>query len=216
MLKRGSGLVGGFAAFVLLLSGGCAVNPLTSQSDARREVVAEREVLADAVKAVETAPWPRVEEVSFISRITGAASDDRMTRSKAVDVYLEALQPEGARFFMLAGDANANLAAADRLLAAADGALAAPRLTMNDVVMLETAIQALRENRQIYVNAAKQLEKDGEPVDETRLNAIRDSYASAIRELGRSADALADKIEQDSTENYAAPEPLHRRNFSGV
>ncbi len=217
-MKRGSGLFGGFAAFVLLFSGGCAVNPLTSQSDARRETVAQRDLLADAVRDVETAPWPRVEDVSFFSRITGAGDDDHMSRSKAVDIYIDDLQPQGARFYKLASDASANLAAADRLLVAADGALAAPRLSMNDVVMLESAIQALRENRQIYVSAAKQLEKAGEPVDEDRLEVIRDAYASAIRELGRSADALAEKIERDRTQNYAAPapEPLYRKNFSGV
>lgn len=215
MSVRGKGLIGGFAALVLCFSSGCALNPLGGDQ-AQRETVAERDVLAEAVKAVEHAPWPRIEDVSFLSRITGAESDDRMTRNKAVDLYLDGLTPLGERFYRLESDAYANLAAADRLLLAADGALVAPRLSMNDVVMLETAIQALRENRQIYVSAAKQLEKAGEPVDDLKLDAIRDAYAGAIRDLGQSADALADKIERDRTENYAAPAPLHRKNFSGV
>ena len=200
---------------MLLSAGGCAVNPLASLSDSRPEIVAERDMLDDAADAVETAPWPQVEEVSFVSRITGADEGERMTRSKAIALYLEDLQA-GARFTQLAGDALANLDAASRLLAAADGALAASRVTMTDVITVETAIQALRENRQIYTSAAKQLEKSGEPVDEAQLDAIREAYAVAIRDLGRSADALADRIEKDRTETYAAPAPVHRKNFSGV
>ena len=214
---RGPGFSGGFAALLMVMTGGCAVIPLTQDSSAHHEVVAERDVLADAANDVQTAPWPRVEEASFLSRITGADADDRMTRSRAIDIYLEELQPGGARFTRLEGDAQTNLAAASRLRMAAEGALASPRLTMNDVAMVETANQALREHRQIYVSAAKQLEKEGEPVDEMRLEAIRDAYADAIRELGRSADALADRIESDRTETYASPSrsnaPIHRKNF---
>jgi hypothetical protein len=213
LLKRGSGLFGGFAALFLLCAGGCAINPLASNSNQAQAVVVERDMLAEAVDAVETAPWPQVEDVSFISRIAGAEPEERMTRSKAIDFYLDALQPNGARFTGLAADARENLAAADRLRYAADGALAAPRLTMNDVILVETAIQALRDNRQIYVSAAKQLEKAGEPVDEMQLDAIREAYASAIRELGQTADALAERIERDRTENVAAPAPVHRRNY---
>ena len=215
-MKRGLRPYGGFAALFLLSAGGCAVNPLASLSDSRPDIVVERDILADAAEAVETAPWPQVHDVSFVSRITGADEGERMTRSMAIDLYLEELQPDGARFTQLASDARANLAAADRLLAAADGALAASRLTMTDVITIETAIQALREHRQIYTSAAKQIEKTGEPVDEAQLDAIREAYADAIRALGRSADALADRIETDRTETYAAPAPVHRKNFSGV
>ncbi len=173
-------------------------------------------MLADAARAVETAPWPQVEEVSFVSRLTGAAPDDRMTRGKAISLYLDELRPQGARFHQLADDAQNNLAAAERLLAAAESALSAARLTKTDVVMLEQAIQALRENRQIYLSAAKQLEKAGEPVDESQLDLIREAYAGAISELGRAADALADRIEKDRTENFAAPVSRHRRKFPDV
>lgn len=215
-MKRGLRPYGGFAAVVLLSAGGCAVNPLASLSDSRPKIVVERDMLADAAQEVETAPWPQVEEVSIVSRITGGDASGRMTRSKAIDLYLEELQPEGARFTQLASDAQANLDAANRLLAAAESALAASRVTMSDIVTIETAIQALRENRQIYTSAAKQIEKTGEPVDEAQLDAIRTAYADAIRALGRSADALADRIEKDRTETYAAPAPVHRKNFSGV
>ena len=215
-MKPGLGLYGVLAAGGLLLISGCAVNPLSSSADARHNSAAERDMLADAARAVETAPWPQVEEVSFVSRLTGAAPDDRMTRGKAISLYLDELRPQGARFHQLADDAQNNLAAAERLLAAAESALSAARLTKTDVVMLEQAIQALRENRQIYLSAAKQLEKAGEPVDESQLDLIREAYAGAISELGRAADALADRIEKDRTENFAAPVSRHRRKFPDV
>ena len=219
-MKRGVGAAGAFAAAIMLLSGGCAVNPQTAQSYGKRtdakHAHTERDVLADAALAVETSPWPKPEPVSIFSRMTGASDDDRVTRSDAVAVYVNALQPAGARFSQLAIDARANLGAADRLLRAADHALAAQRLTVSDVAMVEDAIQALRENRQIYVSAAREIENAGEPIDGVQLEAIRDAYSEAIRELGRSADALADRIDEDRSENYAAPAKPRRNRFSGV
>ena len=216
MFKPRSVVAGAFAATVLLLSGGCAVNPTTSHADMKRVGTAERDMLADAALAVETAPWPKPQQVSFVSRISGASDEDRITRSDAVAIYLNELQPAGNRFTQLAIDARANLVAAERLSRAAQGALAAPRLSMNDVTMLETAIQALRENRQIYTSVARQIEKSGEPVDEAQLDAIRTAYVEAIRALGQTADALADKIADDRTETLATPAKRTRKNFSGV
>jgi hypothetical protein len=202
---------------MMFVCGGCAVNPLASQSRAKHSAVAERDVLANAALAVETSPWPRPESVSLVSRLTGAAQEDRVSRSDAVAQYVNALQPAGDRFSKLAADARANLQAADHLLRAADYALAAPRVTNNDVAVLEAAIQTLRENRQIYVSAADKIKDSGEAIDSDQLQAIRADYALAIREIGRSADALAGRIDHDQSENYATPaKPRARRNFSGV
>lgn len=216
-MNRGKGLLAATAATFLFLSGGCAVNPLTTANQSEPQAsAAERDSLADAALAVETAPWPRIEEVSFITRLAGGENSDRMTRSDAIAIYLDQLNPEGARFSQLAIDARANLGAADRLISAAGNALAAPRLSMNDVSTIEDAIQALRDNRQIYTNAARQIEKSGEPVDKLQLDAIRNAYAEAIRDLGRAADALADRIEADRSATYAAPTRQQRQNLSGV
>jgi hypothetical protein len=85
------------------------------------------------------------------------------------------------------------------------------------VAVLEAAIQALRENRQIYVSAADKIKDSGEAIDSEQLQTIRADYAAAIREIGRSADALAERIDHDRSENYATPaKPRARRNFSGV
>ncbi len=203
----------------MALSSGCAVNPLASQSsDIKRGLAAEHAQLADAARAVETAPWPRPEQVSLVSRITGAdEAGDRITRGDAVGVYVDELKASGEGFSKLTLDARSNLSAAENLLRAADNALAAARLTTGDVAVIEGAIQALRQNRQIYLSAAHHIEKAGEPVDDSQLDALREDYAAIIRELGQSADALADRIDKDRSESYAVPDkPAFRRNFSGV
>lgn len=192
------------------------MNPLTTAQNTHSDSIAERDMLADAARDVETAPWPRIDQVSFLSRLAGAERDSRVTRKDAIAIYLEELGPGGARFSNLAVDARANLGAADRLLTAADHALTAQRVNMNDIAMIETAIQALRTNRQIYVSAARELEKSGEPVDDNQLGAIRDAYADAIRGLGAAADALADRIEADHSATYAAPTREPRANLSGI
>ncbi len=217
MVKQGVKAAGAVAAAIMFVCSGCAVNPMASQSSAKQGHVAERDMLTDAAQAVESSPWPRPESVSLVSRLTGATNDDRISRGDAVAQYVAELQPAGNRFAALTVHARSNLNAADRLLRAADLALAAPRVTNNDVAVLETAIQALRENRQMYVSAADKIKDSGEAIDSEELQAIRADYTAAIREIGRSADALAERIDHDLSENYAAPSKSRaRRNFSGV
>lgn len=208
---------GAFAAVVFIFISGCAVNPLSSASTADGDIVTERDMLAEAARAVETAPWPKPQSVSFVSRLTGAAEDDRVTKSDAAEIYAVALQPAGDRFAGLEADAMTNLAAADRLVSVAEHALSAPRLTSNDVAVVENAIQALRENRQIYVSAAHEIEKLGERVDDSALEAIRGSYTNAIRALGETADDLAERLDHDQSETYASPARRPQvHNLSGV
>lgn len=218
MLKAFRARALGLGVCVLFVAaGGCAGIPLvpTSSSSLNTPSV-ERDHLAEAVRAVKVTPWPAPEKVSFASRITGAKDEKRVTRSDAIEAYLDTLQPMGARFPKLAGDARANLAAADALLAKADNARHAQRLSMNDVAIIEGAIQALRENGQIYVAAAKVLEKSGEPVDRDQLADIRTAYRDAVKALGESADAVADQVSRRQDETYAAPEKSKRLNFSGA
>ncbi|WDI32047.1 hypothetical protein PUV54_02435 [Hyphococcus flavus] len=192
------------AFVIVLLTGGCAVGPVLSQNQENQKVVAERDLLNDAAREVERAPWPKPQSVSFVARLSGAADENRISRSDAVDAYVNRLQPAGLRFHQLAQDARANLSAASRLSRIAYNTVDASRVTMNDVATVEDAIQALRENSKIYSSAARELEKLGEPVDETQVDEIRTAYSAAIRSLGNAADALAERIEKDRTETIAA------------
>lgn len=217
------GRMSGVAAFVFFtLAGGCAVNPIFSQNETDPHVVAERDLLVDAARDVEAAPWPAPEPVSFVAMIAGASGEGRISRSDAVAAYVNGLHPAGLRFRQLAVDAETNLHAAQRLARMAQNAVAAPRVTMNDVVTVEGAIQTLRENRKIYTKAAHELEKLGEPVDGEKVDAIRTAYAEAIRNLGETADALAERIEKDRTETMATPlhtparTPKRTNKLSGV
>ena len=148
--------------------------------------------------------------------LLGAADETRLSRAQAIAIYLDDLQPDGARFSQLAVDARANLNAADRLNHIAQNAVSSPRLSMSDVAAIEGAIKALRENRQTYVGAAKQLAKAGEVVDAAQMHAIRDAYKLAIKDLGRTADALADQIERDRSETYATPKRWGQSRYSGT
>lgn len=212
-MKWGLQIGRSLAVVFLLVSGGCAVLPLKSDADLRAP--AERDMLADAALAVETAPWPKRDSVSFVS-LLGASDETRLSRAQAIAIYLDDLRPHGARFDRMAVDARANLQAADRLNQIAQNSVSSPRLSMNDVAAIEGAIKALRENRQTYVGAAKQLEKAGEVVDAQQMHAIRDAYKLAIKELGRTADALADQIERDRSETYATPKRWGQSRFSGT
>lgn len=214
-MKRGAAWVRGLAAGSLALTAGCAVLPSNSASHLNAPI-AERDILAEAAEEVEKAPWPKPESVSFIARITGGGDEDRVTQSDAIAAYLDSLAPVGARFTQLEGHARANLIAAGQLNAIARQAVDAPRLAMNDVVLVEGAIQALREHREIYEAAAKELIKNGEPVDEAQIDVMRDSYREAVRELGETADLLAERIEHDRSATYAGPDKSVRRKLSDL
>lgn len=195
------------AAAFFLLSGGCAVLPTTSQADLRANgIVGERDQLAQAVKAVEDTPWPRPEPVSLFSRIAGSGGDERVTFSDAVSAYIAALGPAEERMFVLVNDANTNLARATKLNDAALAAVYAPRLSMNDVKLLENGIRTLRENRRVYEAAANELEDSGDAVDPEAIEDISERYGLAIRALGDAADQIAERIENDRSRTYASPE----------
>ncbi|WP_425407809.1 hypothetical protein [Hyphococcus sp.] len=204
MISRNGRLKGVAAVCLLFMAGGCAVGPILAENRSQPEIVAERDMLVDAARDVKATPWPKPQPVSIVARIAGAGDDNRVSRSEAVATYVNTLQPVGMRFQKLALDARRNLEAADRLSRIALNASASARVTMNDVVTVEGAIQALRENRKIYTSAAREIEQGGESVDSNEIDVIRTAYADVIRELGRAADALAERVEKDRTETIAA------------
>lgn len=214
-MKRVYLLNGTIAAVFFLLSGGCAVLPSKSHADLKADgVVVERDQLAQAVRAVETTPWPKPEPVSLISRIAGGG--ERISFSDVVAIYIDVLSASPDRPGALIGDAHVNLADAAVLNEAATAAVYASRLSMNDVMQLENAIRALRENRRVYEAAAKELDELGDAVDPVVLETISEQYNLAIRQLGDAADQLAERIENDRSRTYAAPDRNAVSNLSGI
>ena len=216
-MKRGAWRIRGLVALGFIFSAGCAVLPSKSSSTSHLKApVAERDMLADAARAVEAAPWPKPERVSLFARVNGGGKAS-VSRSDAIAAYVGDLQPAGARFARLEADARANLAAAERLNLAALQSAEAPRLAMNDVVLIEDAIRALRDHRDIYASAARELEKIGEPVDDERINMLRAEFRDAVKTLGDAADLLAERIKRDRSATFAGPdETTARRSLSDL
>lgn len=204
---RGVRLIG--VACLVSIIGGCAIIPQNSQTSYYREApIAERDYLSEAVSDVKVAPWPKPQQVSFVTRIAGGGGKARVTRSDAIDAYLVSIQTASDPMQKLANDAHENLAAADRLDRAAVNAMSASRLSMNDVALVEDAIVALREHGQIYTASVKSLKRNGIAVDEASLVALRKEYHAVIKQLGKTADRLAEQVEHDRTQTFATPKHL--------
>lgn len=203
-------------AIAACFASGCSILP-QSQTIQLSKPIVERDQLAEAARAVQTAPWPTPERISFLARVSGAGDKDRVTEKDAILAYVDALQPTGAPFRTLVTDALENLSAAQSFEAVALSAIAAPRVTMNDVAVIERAIQTLRQNREMYSRAVDELENRGVAVDEIQLGLIRDGYREEIKGLGDVADMMADRVARDKTKTYADDEPdhRHRSNLTG-
>ena len=196
------------------LTAGCAGIPVITKSDYQHEPAHQRDVLANAAHDVKSTPWPTPRKRSMVSRIAGGTSDDnRPSRSDAIEIYVDSLQPYGARFSHLVTDARRNLDAADEFNRTALHALGGARLSSDDIGAVEGAIRALRENRSMYVSAAKALERDGEAVDAEIVAAIRKDFGEAISALGKTADAIADKISDDEARYLAKPAQPAQKYF---
>ncbi|MEM9495247.1 MAG: hypothetical protein AAGA09_04535 [Pseudomonadota bacterium] len=212
---RASARFGSAARFVsgvfclAFLAAGCAAIPVSNHvsSSHQKEVHQSRDALVAAARAVKQTPWPKPAKTSIASRIMGAGGGERLSHADAVSSYVEGIltSPGGGRFAVVRRDANLNLAAADVLASVADQALGATRLSSSDVAIVEGAIQALRENRKMVVSAARLLQKEGDMVDADELAMLRTNYQNKIRDLGRTADAIADEVARDRTETYAEP-----------
>ncbi|MEM8770592.1 MAG: hypothetical protein AAGD92_02975 [Pseudomonadota bacterium] len=190
------------AAAILVLAGGCAFKPMGG-ADIADAPVAERDLLAEAAEKVEVAQWPKPEPVPMMAWITGNRGD-RVTKSDAADFYLASLSGDD-RFPTLVSDATDKLRAAHALEEVALSTAQASRVSMNDIALVESAIQSLREHRDIYLGVAKQLRNEGEPAPDAVIADIRAAFADVISHLSKAADALADRLEHDRSSTYAQP-----------
>lgn len=190
-------------AVMFLAAAGCAVGPVANSENTQISV--ERDLLAEAARAVETAPWPQPEPAPIMSWITGGG-EDRVTKADAARLYAASLTPADARFETLLADGFAKVEAARLLKERAAETLHAPRVTASDIRVVEQSIQTLRQHRDIYAAAARRISEDGDAVDKERLADLRLAFADMIHRLGKAADALADRLDHDRAETFAAPQ----------
>lgn len=197
--------------------GGCAIGPAGPlQAGQARTQVAERDLLAEAAAEVDRAQWSTPQSVSLISWITGSGDDKGLSRSAVVDQYAGALSAKAQPFETLLQDGHSQLNDADRLFAAARVTLGASRVTMNDIVLVEDAIQKLRIDRDILSDTAKALDKAGLATDDDRLGAMKLGFSGTIKQLSEIADLLADRLENDRTSTYAGPDRSFPNRFSDL
>lgn len=204
-----------FCAAIFLTFGGCAIGG-GSQTTPLSAPVVERDLLAEAASQVEEAKWPKPEPAPLFSWITGDRGSDRVSKSEAVAFYVESLMPEPARFEALNIDVSNKIVQASYLHQLAMQTVEAPRVSMNDIAVVEQAIQTLREHRDIYVDAAKELNDAGEDIDSDEVKSIRQAFNDIISELADAADSLADRMDEDHSSTYAAPTPAIAAHFSDL
>lgn len=184
--------------------GGCSTVIFSEHSSTERTTAIEREALIEAAAAVSRTQWPKPENASWQARIVHIGAS-RLSQSDAVDAYLASLGGDETRYVRVLDDAGAHLRAADGLTRAAANAAQSVRPVTADISIVEAAIGDLRQTRDIYVEALKVLDKQGEPVPAASLRQLKSDFDSAIKQLGAVADELADRVADDHTETFAGP-----------
>lgn len=214
-MKRGQPTRWCVASVLCLFLGGCAIGSGSSNGISKTPI-AERDLLAEAAREVDKTVWPSPDGGSVFTWLTGGGGEDRFSKSDAVSFYVDMLSPADARFTSLMVDAQQKVAQAQRLNEIAVASLASSRVSMNDVVLVEDSIQALREQRDIFTAAARKLENDGEAVDDELVSEMRLSFLNVVRDLSDAADLLAERIDHDRSSVFAQPQRTITGSGSGL
>ena len=162
----------------------------------------ERAALKDAAAELAWSPWPKPEDTGFVAR--PGDGDGRMTRERAVEIYLDSFDRKDAGE-RIAADARRHLVAAAALADAAERASEGPTPRLSDVALIEASITDFRETRAVYLAALRKIDAD----DKT-LDAIRDPLDAAVKTLSRVADELADSAMKKRSSNFAGPDATAR------
>lgn len=159
----------------------------------------ERAALKEAAAGLAWSPWPKPQDAFLTANLPGEEDETRMTRARAVEIYLASLGDRDAAA-QIAADARRHLVAADALADAARLASQSDGPRLSDVAVLEASIADLREARAVYIAALKKIDSDGDTIDE-----VRDPLDVAVKKLGRIADDLAENAMKKRSSNFAGP-----------
>lgn len=197
-------IVASFAAFALPA---CSTVIRTADASDTLVMTEERAALKEAAAELAWSPWPKPEDNSFTGRTFNAeAGDDRMTRDRAVDIYLTSFAPGVDAGGRIAADARRHLVAASALAEIAERASDSPSPKLSDVAVLEASIADLRETRAVYLAALRRIDADDKDID-----AIRDPLDAAVKKLSRVADDLAESAMKKRSSSYAGPNAIATR-----
>jgi hypothetical protein len=188
------------ATFLLIFLPACSTVIRTADVAEEASMSEERAALTEAAADLAWSPWPKPEGASFAARLNVAGDGDRMTRSRAVEIYLASLGT-GDAAELIAADARRHLVAADALADVAEKASSSAKPTLSDVAVLETSIADLRETRAVYVAALKEIGANADTID-----AIREPLDAAVKKLGRVADELVDNAMKKRSSSFAGPD----------
>ncbi len=187
-----------------LLASGCASVKLSMPGQEKDSLEAnagarERVALLAATRELERTPWPAVAETSLSSRMVNAmfgvkATADGMSRDEALDVYAMRLARQNYPTGALMRDANVTLRQARKVAESGRLAAAAIKPSSSDIAVLETAISNVRECREMYLAAMKELKKDGHTVAKQDQTELKEAFSQTIQDIGATADLVAERF----------------------
>ena len=162
-------------------------------------ITEERAALKEAAAGLAWSPWPKPQDAFLTASLPGDEDGARMTRARAVEIYLASLG-DGDAAAHIAADARRHLVAADALADAARLASQSDGPRLSDVAVLEASIADLREARAVYIAALREIDADGDMID-----GVRDPLDAAVKKLGRIADDLAENAMKKRSSSFAGP-----------
>lgn len=188
-----------------LSANGCAsvkLAPVETFQPAARSVStghSERQALVSATRELKQTPWPDVTETSLTERMVsilfgGDEEETGMTRDEALQLYVSSLKTDSASpVILLTRHADNTLRSARNV--AESGRLAATAINpdTDDIAVLEDAIADIRFSRDMYISAMKMLKSDGYDVSGDEMDEIRAAFSQTIRDIGTTADAVAER-----------------------
>lgn len=211
MFRRVRLVPAAFAGLAAVLSSACSTVVMREPVAA---AAAEHSDLALAAEAVSATKWPKSEG----GGISGMLNGGGVSETASVNAYVAQLGNGPGRGVAVLKDAYIHIDAAYRLAAAADKAAELAQPTDEDVRLIETAIGDLRGARDVYLASLRELEGEGDGVEQRTEQSLKSAFNQAIRDIGEAADALSDRVAAKKLEADAARRvaPLAPARFSGL